>query len=172
MDAKTITLPKAITTPYYYLVLSISFLIPLLISGPQILTGSVVNAFLFLSVYFFDRKKILPILILPSIGAVGNGLLFATFTPFLLYFLPFIWVGNYVLMRVFEYTHKRYSPLISIVASSVLKAAFLFIVASFYVGYHIVPAVFLKAMGLFQLITALLGGMTAFFIYQYVSKKS
>lgn len=172
MDVKTITLPKTIITPYYYLILTVSFLIPLFISGPQLLTGSVVNAFLFLSVYFFDKKKSLPILILPSIGAVGNGLLFGTFTPFLVYFLPFIWGGNYILMRVFEYAHKRYSPVISITASAFLKSAFLFIVAAFYVGYHIVPTIFLQAMGLFQLITALLGGVTALLIYKYVSRKS
>lgn len=172
MDVKTITLPKTILTPYYYLILSVSFLIPLLISGPQLLTGSVVNAFLFLSVYFFDKKKSLPILILPSIGAVGNGLLFGTFTPFLLYFLPFIWVGNYILLRVFEYTHKRYLPVVSIATSSFLKAAFLFAVASVYVGYRIVPTIFLQAMGLFQFLTALLGGVISLFIYKYVSKKT
>lgn len=172
MDAKTITLPKTILTPYYYLILSVSFLIPFLISGPQLLTGSVINAFLFLSVYFFDKKKNLPILILPSIGAVGNGLLFGTFTPFLLYFLPFIWVGNYILLWAFEYTHKRYSPVVSITISSFLKAAFLFAVASVYVGYRIVPTIFLQAMGLFQFLTALFGGAVAFLIYKYVSKKT
>lgn len=170
MDAKTITLPKTILTPYYYLVVSVSFLIPFFISGPQILTGSVVNAFLFLSVYFFDRKKTLPLLILPSIGAVGNGLLFGTFTPFLLYFLPLIWGGNYILVRVFEYMHKRYTPFVSITASAFLKSSFLFIVASFYVGYRIVPAIFLQAMGLFQLITAMLGGILALAIYKYAKK--
>lgn len=172
MDAKTITLPKAQLTQYYYLTLAVSFLIPFFVTGPQLLTGSVINTLLFLSVYFFDKKKTLPLLILPSLGAVGNGLLFGTFTPFLLYFLPFVWGGNYVLTQVFEYTHKRQSIAVAIAASSVLKAAFLYVAASFYVGYRIVPALFLQAMGLFQLITALLGGVVAFSIYKYISKQS
>lgn len=172
MDAKTITLPKVQVTQYYYLILAVSFFVPFFVTGPQLLTGSLVNTLLFLSVYFFDRNKALPLLILPSIGAVGNGLLFSTFTPFLLYFLPFVWGGNFILLRVFEYTHTRQSPAVAIGVSSVLKAAFLFAAASIYVGYRIVPGLFLQAMGLFQLVTAVVGGITAYSIYKYVSKQS
>jgi len=171
MDAQTITLPKTQTKIYYYSLIAVSFLIPLLISGPQLLTGSVVNAFLFLTVYFFEKKQTLPIIMLPSIGAVLNGLVFGTFTPFLLYFLPFIWMGNYILSFVFAKMHKKSSIISSVFISSLCKALFLFLIANIYVGVQVVPSIFLKAMGLFQLGTALIGGALAFIIYKSISKK-
>lgn len=170
MDTQTITLPKTQSVVYYYSLVSISFLIPLFISGPQLLTGSIVNAFLFLSVYSFHKKQILPIVILPSIGAALNGLLFGTFTPFLLYFMPFIWIGNYILTVLFSSMIRKNSFLSSMFVSSLVKSALLFSIAYLYVGVHIVPSIFLKAMGVFQLITALLGGMIAFAISKLLSK--
>lgn len=171
MDTQTITLPKTQNLVYYYSLISVSFLIPLFISGPQLLTGSVVNAFLFLSAYSFPKKQILPIVILPSIGAVLNGLLFGTFTPFLLYFMPFIWAGNYILAVVFASLIKKNSFIPALVVSSFMKSALLFSVAALYISAHIVPSIFFKAMGIFQLVTALLGGLIALFIHILIEKK-
>lgn len=170
MDIQTITLPKTHNAIYYYSLISISFLIPLFISGPQLLTGSIVNAFLFLSTYSFHKKRLLPIVILPSIGAVLNGILFGTFTPFLLYFMPFIWVGNYILTMVFASMIKKNSFIPSLFISTVSKSAFLFLIAYLYVGIHLVPSIFLKAMGIVQLVTALLGGILAFAINKLIKK--
>lgn len=171
MEPKTITIPKTSTQVLEYSLLAISFFIPFFISGPQLLTGTVVNSLLFLFVVQLNSKKIMPIVMLPSIGALLNGILFAKFTVFLLYFLPFIWVSNYILIHSFGLLLKKYSFFLSMVMSSFLKCMFLFSVAFIFTSTKIVPAIFLQLMGLFQLYTALLGGVLALGVYTIIKKK-
>lgn len=171
MEPKTITLPKTTTLILEYSLLATSFLIPFFISGPQLLTGTIVNTLLFLFVSQAYSKKILPIVILPSIGALLNGILFGKFTIFLLYFLPFIWVGNYVLIQSFSSLLKKNSFFVSVLVSSVLKFLVLFSIAYLFTMTKIVPMIFLQLMGLFQLGTALMGGILALFINKIITKK-
>jgi hypothetical protein len=172
MEPKTITFPQTTSRVIEYSLIAASFFIPFFISGPQLLTGTIVNALLFLFVSQLSSKKILPMVILPSIGAVLNGVLFSKFTVFLLYFLPFIWIGNYVLILSFRSLLKTRSFFISAVGSSLIKCSILFIIALFFTQYKIVPTIFLQLMGVFQLVTALLGGMIAWAIYHFSIKKN
>jgi hypothetical protein len=171
MDTKTIAFPKINPVLLNYTFLSLSFLIPLFVSGPQLLTGTLVNAFLFLSVSQSSSKRLLPIIILPSIGAVLNGILFGVFTPFLLYFLPFVWIANYVLIVAFQQSMKHSSFPMAVVISAVLKCTVLFLIAYVLTYTKVVPMMFLQAMGLIQLTTALIGGLLAFLIHKLISKK-
>lgn len=71
--------------------------------------------------------------------------------------MPAIWIGNLILMyAVSHISHK----LLSITLGSIIKAVFLFFVAFVLVQNAFLPTIFLKAMGIFQLITALIGGFT------------
>lgn len=171
MEQKTVTFPKTTAQVIGYSLLATSFLIPFLISGPQLLTGTIVNTLLFLFVSQSSSKKILPIVVLPSIGAVLNGILFGKFTVFLLYFLPFIWIGNYVIIQSFSSLLKKNSFFISVLVSSFFKFIVLFSVAYFFTTVKIVPTVFLQLMGLFQLYTALMGGILALGIHKIITKK-
>ncbi|MCX6732055.1 MAG: hypothetical protein NTV98_00770 [Candidatus Roizmanbacteria bacterium] len=171
METKTITLPKTTTQVLEYSLFTTSFLIPFLISGPQLLTGTIVNALLFLFALKVKSKSALPIVILPSIGALLNGILFGRFTVFLLYFLPFIWVGNYVLVQTFSSLTKKNSLMVSVIGSSLFKCGILFATAYTLTLTKIVPMIFLQSMGLFQLATALVGGMVALFINTIISQK-
>ncbi|KKR00996.1 MAG: hypothetical protein UT26_C0037G0021, partial [Microgenomates group bacterium GW2011_GWC1_39_12] len=87
---------------------------------------------------------------------------FGPFTIYLVYFLPFIWVGNYLLM----YVAKSSSFLVAALA----KSLFLFLIAYIFVSLHIVPKIFLTAMGILQLVTALVGGIAAIGISKYLLK--
>ena len=78
---------------------------------------------------------------------------------FLMYFVPFIWLGNTILIRTMVYSKLPY--LYRMTLASALKAFILFITAYILVSFNIVPKVFLTAMGLMQLITALAGGLLA-----------
>lgn len=140
------------------------FFIPFLIGHPQFLVGSVVNAFLVLSSLNLQRHRLLPIIVLPSLGVLARGLIFGPFTVFLIYFIPFIWVGNAVIVFGFKYLylHKKLNYLLTLIISASLKASFLFLVALILYKLHFVPAIFLTAMGITQLETALLGGFVAF----------
>lgn len=153
-NSKTIafSFPKSLIFTLY--VLS-TILITLLLNHQQIIVGTVVNSLLFFTALHIDKKYHLPIAIFPSIVAVFQGLLFGKLTVFLIYFLPFIWIGNYILMlTVQRFSHYK---VLRFFLAAVLKFLFLFLVANFYVRFKIVPKMFLQAMGIFQLITALLG---------------
>ena len=136
----------------------LSFFVPFSLGYPQWLVGTVVNACLFLGALYLPKKYYIPLAILPSLGVLGRGLVFGQFTLFLVYFLPFIWLGNLMLILFY----KKFNFLI---AASV-KFIFLFIMANIYFNFHIVPKLFLQAMGTNQLATALAGGLLAFLIFK------
>jgi len=170
MEPKTITIPKINSLTLEYSLLASALFIPMVISGPQLLTGTIVNALLFLFISQTHSKKALPLILLPSIGALINGLVFGTSTLFLLYFLPFIWLANYFLTESFRYFLQKYSYLISAGLSSVIKCAVLFCSAYLLTSTGVVPVQFLQLMGLFQLYTALLGGVIAYGVYTILKK--
>lgn len=49
----------------------------------------------------------------------------------------------------------------AVFVSSLAKSALLFLPALFYVNFHVVPKIFLTAMGVLQLATAVMGGILA-----------
>jgi len=134
----------------------LSFFIPFTIGHPQWLVGIIVNACLFLSAIYLPKKYFIPLAILTSFGVLARGLVFGPLTMFLVYFLPFIWLGNLILILVF----KR----MGFIVASVAKFLFLILIANIYFNFSVVPVIFLQAMGLTQLATALSGGLIAFII--------
>lgn len=150
-DARVISIKKILTIET--VVFSLAFCVPLLFNGSQIVTGIIVNTILFISATRLQKNKQIFIAIFPSLGAVFHGVLFGAFTIYLIYFLPFIWIGNYLLMYITK-THNMW-------IASVIKSLFLFSIAYIFVSLHIVPKIFLTAMGIMQLGTALIGGIIA-----------
>jgi len=145
----------------------LAFFIPFLLGHPQLLVGSIVNCALILGATYLKGHKILPMILLPSIGVLTAGMIFGSYTIFLVYMIPFIWIGN----AVFAFGHKylyfrtrRYY--LSMPISAALKTIFLFVAAYVSVSMKILPAIFLATMGLFQLYTALIGCAAAFAIIQ------
>jgi hypothetical protein len=144
---------------------ALAFLIPFLISGPQWLTGTVVNCFLLLFVVSLPRKNYLPIIILPSIGVLLHGVVFGPMTFFLYYFLPFIWLSNLVYVQIFQILlHKTTSFSGSLFISALIKAVILYSSARLFLDLGLVPSAFLVSMGTIQLVTALTGGLLVYFI--------
>jgi len=146
----------------------LSFFVPFTIGHPQLLVGIIVNACLFLSVIFLPKKYYLPIIVMPSLGLLARGIVFGSLTPFLIYFLPFIWLGNLVLVLAFKKLFSTGS--VSIITAAGAKFLFLFIVANIYFNFHLVPKLFLQSMGMFQLFTALIGGFVALIILKIYGK--
>jgi hypothetical protein len=147
-----------------------SFLIPFFISGPQLLVGIVVNMVLYLFVRFFGLKRTIPLLVLPSIGATLNGVVFGVFSPYLMYFMPFIWLGNFVMVYLYDrYRKKRGAPL-AVCISALSKAILLLFVAIIFVHNTIVPPLFIQAMSMVQFATAVVGGMLAVTIERIILK--
>jgi len=147
-----------------------AFAIPFVLSGPQILVGTLVNSILFYTAKKLDQKFLWAVAALPSLGALIHGVLFANFTPFLLYFLPFIWLGNMVLIKTFR-SINGVLP-VKVVVSAIFKTLILYLSALLYFNMSIVPQLFLTSMGMIQLITALFGGALAILVLGIFNERS
>lgn len=158
METETTLINVKSLTIYQNIIISLAFLIPFLISGPQLLTGTLVNCLLILGIKFVDKKNHLAISVLPSIAAVLNGLVFGKFTIFLIYFLPFIWLGNFVLIKSIIYLKEKLPFSLSMVLSFIFKTIILYSATLVFLKFNFVPKIFLTAMGVFQLATGLIGG--------------
>ncbi len=138
------------------------FLVPFLISHPQIVVGVVVNAALILGATYLRGHKMLPLILLPSLGVLAAGLIFGPFSPLLLYMVPFIWIGNAAYAYGYKFMMLRKSnKALCIAIPSALKAVLLFLPALILVNIGMLPVLFLTSMGILQLVTALIGGIAA-----------
>lgn len=156
----------------------LSLMVPFGFGHPQWLIGTIVNTVLFLGVLFLPKKYFLPLIIFPSLGVLARGAIFGPLTFFLIYFLPFIWLGNWILMLVFEKAIKKlqvqnpglkyssFKYLFAVLLASLAKFLFLFLTANLYFNLKVVPKIFVASMGLNQLSTALAGGVISFLIYK------
>jgi len=163
------TYPKILFFPLEISLSALAFTIPFFISGPQWLTGTLVNSFLFIFVAR-SYKKILPVVVLPSIGAFFHGVVFGPLTFFLFYFLPFIWIGNYFLVLVFQKTSGKLDFFSGVLVSALVKSFFLFFTATLFFKLNIVPKLFLTTMGFVQFATALAGGFLSYFVIFLMKK--
>jgi hypothetical protein len=79
--------------------------------------------------------------------------------------MPFIWIGNYILVYAFKAKLKhKVNYGLTLLAGSGLKAGFLYTCAYSLYALGLVPEVFLTAMGVTQLSTALIGGMLVYLL--------
>ena len=139
-----------------FLLLSMtSFIFPFLLSN-QLMVGIAVNASLMGGALYMKGKNLIPVIILPSMGLLARGIVFGPATLYLLYMIPFIWLGNTILVFSLKLFHlrmkKAYIP--SALAASVLKTALLFSTAFALYSIGMIPVEFLAAMGIMQLATA------------------
>ena len=174
MKIKTanITFDKAWLFRLNTILFILAFSIPFLISGPQILTGTMVNALLFIfATKQIKQNDLYLISFLPGLGALSNGLLFGKFTLYLLFFLPFIWLGNLVLIWSFNKVRLHTVFPLTVIIPAVIKAALLYLSAVILVGNHLVPKVFLSSMGMVQTLTALLGGIIVSVLFRIAGRK-
>ncbi|MBU4274815.1 hypothetical protein KKE19_03285 [Patescibacteria group bacterium] len=123
------------------------------------------NASLFLAAVFLPKKYFLPLVIFPSLGVLARGIIFGPFTLFLVYFLPFIWLANLILIFIFKVFFLKVKYISSVFFASIVKFLFLFAVANICFNFHLVPKLFLQTMGLLQLFTALAGGIISFAVF-------
>jgi hypothetical protein len=144
-----------------YTLYTLSFLIPLLISKPQLLVGSAINLLITYSTLKYGFKKTFPILLTPSLVATGTGLLFGGATLFLVYLMPFIMISNILL----SYSISKKKNILGILIGIFLKVIFLYTATYILVQTIGLPSIFLTSMGLMQIYTALIGGSIGFGIF-------
>jgi hypothetical protein len=151
---------------------ALAFLIPFTLGHPQLVVGILVNAAIVLASLNLKNYKLLPVIILPSIAVLSRGLIFGPFTMFLIYMIPFIWIGNFILLYAFRELKlkRKMNSIVTLIIGAVAKTAFLFGVAFLLVNLNVIPALFLTTMGLLQLYTALAGGALALGIHEAKKK--
>lgn len=162
--------PKVLGIAIFMALSLAAFFVPFTLGHPQWLVGSAVNAALFLAAAYLPKKYFIPLAILPSLGVLSRGLVFGPLTMFLVYFLPFIWIGNLILILVFSNSFPSFGFLKSIVLAAAAKFLALILTATLYVKFSIAPAIFLNLMGTNQLATALAGGVLAWIIFLIYGK--
>ncbi|MFA5382590.1 MAG: hypothetical protein WC356_05455 [Candidatus Micrarchaeia archaeon] len=139
-------------------------ILPSVFVHPQWVVGTLVNAILFrVAITQKGWKFILPIVVLPSIGAIFSGIIFGTPILILFIFAPLIWLGNfsYILINKFCIFKKRLNLGVSLLLSSITKFIILFLSAFIAVYLFNFPDILLTTMGLIQILTAIFGGLLA-----------
>ncbi len=167
-ENKTKTVPFQVAGTvglYRFAFLSVIVLVsPLVFSQP--VTGSFVNAALFLSAVFFGfRRESVAIATVPSLVAVATGQLPVVLAPI----VPFIMAGNLLLVFLADRGLRKSVPFFpTAILAATVKATFLFCVASVF-GLTLfrdmpiaekIPMMF----GGLQFATALAGAVIAFFV--------
>jgi len=134
----------------------------------QFITGPIVNATLLIAVALLGMRDAILIGLIPSSIALAVGLL----SPVLAPMIPFIIVGNAILVITFGYLRQR-NYWLGLVSGSILKFAFLFgtssIVISLLLNQNLASSVAVM-MSWPQLVTALAGGVIAYGVLRGLKK--
>lgn len=142
----------------FLVLLGIATLAPL--SGNQFISGTIVNCTLFLAVCSIGIHAALLIGIIPSVIALATGLL----PPILAPMIPFIIIGNAILVVVMDKLRKR-NYWLGAAAGAFLKFGLLTAVSSIVIGLFMnqtLAAHVSYMMSWPQLVTALAGSVAAF----------
>ena len=165
--SRSVTLASRTGTQGAVVLPIVAFVVPFFVSGPQWLTGTAVNCLLVLAAARLPKRLVWPVILLPSIRAVLHGAVFGPFTHFLLYFVPFIWTGNWLFTTSFMRLRSS-SAFLAVCVAALIKAAFLALLALVFFRLHLVPQVFITSMSVLQFVTAVTGGMLALMILQFL----
>ena len=130
---------------------AICFFIPMLLSN-QLVIGILVNTSLAFAAYRIKMNQAFPLIIAPALGALCGGIIFGGATLLLVYMIPFIWLSNFIFVKLVN----RYK-IISVVIAPVVKSAFLFVSAFTLFSAGLIPSQFLILMGPMQLLTGIFG---------------
>ena len=151
---------------FFALFLGICIFAPFL--KQQFITGPIVNAVLFISTAVLGIGGGILIGFLPSMVSAFAGLLPSPLLPM----IPYIIISNGILVLVFTSLRKK-NFLTAVLSASFVKFLFLYLSSSFIISFFIrksLPAQIISMMSWPQLITALIGGVIAYFVLKIIKK--
>ena len=145
-------------------IIKFALLLGLAVSAPflhyQAVTGSIVNAVLFIAVAVLGVRGALLLCLIPSVISLAIGLL----PPILAPMIPFIIFGNAILVVTFNFLRKK-NYWLGVISAAVLKFIFLALVSYIFVNLFFQGNVASEIAAMFvwpQLLTALAGGVIAY----------
>ena len=141
------------------------FLIPIFLSH-QFLVGVIVNALLIKTAFDHSLKKVAILCLIPSLAVVASGFIFGNLTSYLIYVLPFIWISNFIIAYVSKklFIEQKKNYFFSTSMATIAKTVFLFLCIAGLFLLGLVPALFLSAFGIMQLVTAESGALIVGFL--------
>jgi riboflavin transporter len=150
----------------FFLLLAIIILAPL--AKQQLVTGTIVNAALFISCFVLGKRGAILLALAPSVFALAVGLLPSALAPM----VPFIILGNVILILIFDYFRKK-NFWLGVFSSSLLKLFFLASTSSLIINMFFKKEIAQSVAAMMswpQLLTAVLGGSLAYFYLRFFKK--
>ncbi|MDD5749333.1 MAG: iron hydrogenase [Patescibacteria group bacterium] len=162
------TLAKAQAIPLVQLItiLALAGSAPFFLS--QQITGPIVNALLFIATVILGVQGAVVVAFFPSVFALSVGLLPLPLAPM----IPFVMVGNFILVTTFDYLRLK-NFWLGIVVASLAKFLFLWASSSLIVSSLLSGQLAMTVSAMFswpQLITALTGGILAYIFLKGIKR--
>lgn len=148
-----------------------------LATNSQYIVGTIVNTCLIIAgINAKGLKKILSIVFLPSISALLSGYVLHISAIYTVYMIPFIWIGNFLLLILYKYlfAYKNKNYLLTSISAILAKCSIIFAGYNVLLYANIIPQgskiaqVLFTSMSLNQVITAILGSIVSFILIKFV----
>lgn len=147
-------------------------------ANSQIIVGSIVNSALIISaINIKGWKKIIGVITMPSISTILSGYVFKSASVYMVYMIPAIWLGNFVLIYAYKFIMlgKKQNYFLAGIVGVIAKVLVIFGLFEILNAFQIFPSKLVSnlqnAMGVTQLITATIGMLIVFVVYQIEKKK-
>lgn len=159
---------KLVATKVFQLSIFVALAVAAPYVGNQLITGSIVNALLFISASILGLESAFLLCLIPSLISIYTGLLPLALAPM----IPFIMTGNALLVLTFSKLGKK-NYWLGAVSASVIKYAFIWsvgmVLASSVLKGSIAKNILLM-ISWPQLATALAGSAIAFLFLKLIKK--
>lgn len=139
----------------------------------QLIIGSIVNGCLVLTALKLKGlSRILAVVTMPSVSTVLSGFVFGNGSVYMVYMIPFIWLGNLLFVYMIKYLllGKEANYGVTVAIASAIKTFAIYTGFSLLKGIVSMPEAVMNslsmAMSINQLITAIVGSSLVYFIYK------
>ena len=135
----------------------------------QYVVGTIVNTVLVTTaINVKGFRQISGLITLPSISAIGSGLIFKSASIYTVYMIPAIWAGNFMFVYLYRnlFVHKKANYILTSIVSILAKVAIIYAFFRVLALVSNIPNPMFVAlnlsMGINQLITATVAAMIGF----------
>lgn len=151
----------------------IGFAVYFFFKNPQELLYLIASTLLVLAALNIRGAKLIPVIILPSIGALLGSYVFHNSTFIIPLFIPLIWLGNIIIIFAFKfmYLERKINFFLTLFIGATTNYLFLLFSAYGFILLGLAPTVFLIPMGTMQLASSIFGGVIAFLIISIKIRK-
>lgn len=148
-------------------------------TNSQLIIGSIVNtALVVAAINLKGWKKIIGVVTMPSISTILGGYVFKSASVYMVYMIPAIWLGNFALVYSYKaiLLGKQKNYFLAGIVGIIIKVAIIFTSFNILNLFGIFPEKLVSTlqtnMGAVQAITATIGVVIAFVIYELEKRKN